>query len=86
MLRLSIRLRKQRLPKHQPYSSVRGMGERQSACFQKELRAVNLEYSPVALSEVDEVGSAVQKHILANAGELFAQVPTTESTGVRVES
>jgi pimeloyl-ACP methyl ester carboxylesterase len=36
----------------------------------------------VALIEVDEVGSTVQKHIIANPNELYAQVPTPESTGV----
>ena len=36
----------------------------------------------VALIEADEVGSTVQKHILANPNELYAQVPTPESTGV----
>ena len=40
----------------------------------------------VALIEAEDVGSTVQKHLLANAGELFAQVPTPELTGVRVES
>jgi pimeloyl-ACP methyl ester carboxylesterase len=36
----------------------------------------------VALIEVDEVGSTVKKHILANPNELYAQVPAPESTGV----
>jgi pimeloyl-ACP methyl ester carboxylesterase len=37
----------------------------------------------VALIEVDEVGSTVQKHILANPNELRIQVSAPESTGVR---
>ena len=36
----------------------------------------------VALIEVDEVGSTVQQHILANPNKLYAQVPTPELTGV----
>jgi 2-hydroxy-6-oxonona-2,4-dienedioate hydrolase len=36
-----------------------------------------------ALIEAAEVGSAVQKHILDNAGEMRAQVPAPESAGVR---
>ena len=39
----------------------------------------------VALIEVDEVGSTVQKHILANPNELCVQVSAPESTGVREE-
>jgi pimeloyl-ACP methyl ester carboxylesterase len=36
----------------------------------------------VALIEVEKVREAVQQHILAHAGEMFAQVPTPESAGV----
>jgi hypothetical protein len=39
----------------------------------------------VALIEGDEFGSTVQKHILANPNELYAQVSASESTRVREE-
>ena len=39
----------------------------------------------VSLIEVEEVGSAVQKPILDNAGKLCAQVFAPEATGVREE-
>ncbi len=40
----------------------------------------------VSLIESDEVGSTVQKHMHANAGELFAQDSAPASMGVRKES
>ncbi len=40
----------------------------------------------VAFIEKEAVGSAVQKHILDNAGELRTPVPATEAPEVRVES
>jgi pimeloyl-ACP methyl ester carboxylesterase len=39
----------------------------------------------VSLIEADEVGSTVQKHIIANTNELCAQVPAPESAGVLEE-
>jgi len=35
----------------------------------------------VALIEVEHVRSAVQEHLLVNAGEMFAEDPTPASTG-----